>query len=117
MIAEPQKSGIFGELFASRFLRNNGYEILCSNYRAKGGEIDLIVRKDGVVSFVEVKTRNADSFFSPSDAVDVQKELNIKNTAAFFLSQSKIVADVTYDIVEVILDKEKYAIKHTINAF
>ena len=117
MITEPKKSGIFGELFASRFLRNNGYEILCSNYRAKGGEVDLIVRKDGVVSFVEVKTRNADSFFSPSDAVDGQKEMNIKNTAAVFLSQTKISAEVTYDIIEVILDKEKYAIRHIINAF
>ena len=117
MITEPQKSGVFGELYASRFLRNKGYEILVSNYRAKGGEIDLIVRKDNTVSFVEVKTRNTDSFFSPSDAVDEQKETNIKNTAAVFLSQSKIDAEVTYDIIEVILDKEKYAIKHTINAF
>ncbi len=117
MITEPQKTGIFGEVYAARFLRTNGYEILSSNFRAKGGEIDLIVRKDGTVSFVEVKTRNADSFFSPSDAVDEQKETNIKNTAAVFLSQAKIQADVTYDIVEVILDKEKYAIKHKINAF
>ena len=106
-----------GENAAEKILEQNGHTVLCRNYCIRGGEIDLIVRKDGVVSFVEVKTRNADSFFSPSDAVDGQKELNIKNTAAFFLSQSKIVADVTYDIVEVILDKEKYAIKHTINAF
>lgn len=117
MITEPLKTGITGELYATRYLRNKGYEILSVNYKTKNGEIDIVARKDDTVSFVEVKTRNNDSFFSPSDAVDESKQFNIKNAAAAFLSEMKYTGAVTYDIIEIILDKEKYAIKHTENAF
>ncbi len=117
MIVEPQKTGIFGELYASRYLRNNGYEILVSNYKSKNGEIDIIARKENCITFVEVKTRNNDSFFSPSDAVDELKELNVKNTASVFLSKVKHTGSVSFDIIEVILYDDKYEIRHTQNAF
>ena len=86
MIAEPRKTGLIGEMRASRYLRAKGYEIYSANYRSKSGEIDLIAEKDGVLCFVEVKTRRESAYFTPAEAVDRQKEENVKSTAASFLA-------------------------------
>lgn len=50
-------TGMWGEVFAARYLRDNGYEILSANYRTRLGEIDLVA-SDGIhIVFAEVKTR------------------------------------------------------------
>ena len=49
--------GAAGEQIAVRFLKSKKYIIHTTNYSNRYGEIDIIAEKDGVVSFVEVKTR------------------------------------------------------------
>ena len=46
--------GAFGEQYAARFLREEGYEIWSANYKTDSGEIDIIALKDNIVCFVEV---------------------------------------------------------------
>ena len=43
-----------GERAAARLLENTGSEILCRNYRAGRDEIDLVVRENCILCFVEV---------------------------------------------------------------
>ncbi len=43
------------ENIAKEFLEKKWYEILDTNWTIRGWEIDIIVQKDGVVCFVEVK--------------------------------------------------------------
>lgn len=38
----------------------DAWVVLARNYRAAGGEIDLVVERDGVLRFVEVKSRSPD---------------------------------------------------------
>lgn len=47
------------EQFAAEHLEHLGYEILELNYRTRWCEIDIVARKDGIVSFVEVKYRQS----------------------------------------------------------
>ncbi len=54
---DRQELGRFGENAVAYYLEKKGYRILKRNYRVKGGELDIIAEKDGVVAFVEVKTR------------------------------------------------------------
>lgn len=49
--------GEFGERLACERLLATGYRILDRNYRIREGEIDVIAKKDGVIAFVEVRTR------------------------------------------------------------
>jgi len=49
--------GNWGEGVAKNYLKNNGYEILETNWHYKHRELDLIAYKNGVIG-VEVKTRN-----------------------------------------------------------
>ena len=52
-----EQRGRTGEAIAAGFLRLKGYRILARRVRTPVGEIDLVVRKAGIVAFVEVKAR------------------------------------------------------------
>lgn len=111
--------GAMGEQAAARYLRQNGYEVLSGNFKTNTGEIDIVVLKEDVICFVEVKTRSNNIFSVPADAVDRKKEENIKSAAAAYINKYKLKNEFRYDIVEVYLD-EKHCIKdikHIINAF
>lgn len=52
-----EAAGRLGEATAAWYLRIKGWRILDRRVRTKLGEIDLIASRDGIVAFVEVKTR------------------------------------------------------------
>ncbi len=45
------------EILAAWWLRLKGYRVLARDFRAGVGEIDLIVRRNGILALVEVKAR------------------------------------------------------------
>lgn len=45
------------EAIAVRFLREKGWEILAQRVRTPAGEVDIVMRRPGLVAFVEVKSR------------------------------------------------------------
>lgn len=100
------KVGVWGELFAVRYLRDNKYKILTTNYISRFGEIDIIAEKNNVLTFVEVKTRTGDPLFRPADAVDEDKQEKIKLTSEQFISRFKMQKNVCFDVCEVWLDDE-----------
>ncbi len=51
------KKGRRAETIAALFLQVKGYRILARRVRTPAGEIDLVVRKDTTLVFVEVKAR------------------------------------------------------------
>ena len=117
MIAEPRKTGVLGEMYSARYLRDNGYKIISSNYRSKSGEIDIVACFADIICFAEVKTRNEGAYFDPAFAVDSAKEENVKSTAAAYLSARKWKRNIRFDIIEVLLCENGYKIRHTENAF
>ncbi|HXF52475.1 MAG TPA: YraN family protein [Dehalococcoidia bacterium] len=65
--------GAFGERVAAAHLEAKGYVILDRNYRRRDCEIDLIAEKDGVVAFVEVKTRRGASMGTAIEGISETK--------------------------------------------
>ena len=51
------RGGRRAEGLAALWLRMKGYRILARNWRAAGGEVDIIARRGGLVVAVEVKRR------------------------------------------------------------
>lgn len=98
------KTGMWGEIYTSRYLRDRGYNILSSNYVCRFGEMDIIAEKDGVVCFVEVKTRNEKTEIRPMEAVDAGKRERLEMTAKNFLSFIKSDARARFDVCEVYVD-------------
>jgi len=54
---KKKRVGKIGEDFAVKYFKKNGYRVVERNFSTRFGEIDLIVGKNGVLVFVEVKTR------------------------------------------------------------
>lgn len=62
MTASSRTTGDRAELIAIQYLQRHEYEIIATNFVAsKGGEIDIIGKKDGMTVFFEVKYRTGDS--------------------------------------------------------
>lgn len=101
--------GKAGEAIALDFLKRKGYRILETNFRpGKLGEIDIIAREGEYICFVEVKTRSSVFFGYPSESVNRKKQLNMIRAAQVYLKQNGLNEEfVRFDIVEVLIDKEK----------
>lgn len=56
MYSQKRQFGNLGEQAVAHHLKKKGFELIEQNYLRKWGEIDLIVRKEGKVHFIEVKT-------------------------------------------------------------
>jgi putative endonuclease len=112
--------GRLGEELAARFLRLNGHKILRRNFCAPhGGEVDIVCRdsRHDELVFVEVKTRAAEQFGRPLDAVDEKKRRLITRGAMKWLRLLEM-PDITFrfDVVEVIMS-DPPEIRHIENVF
>ena len=52
-----EAGGRMAETIAANFLRLKGWTILDRRVRTPAGEVDIVMRKAGIVAFVEVKSR------------------------------------------------------------
>lgn len=128
--------GAIGEKLAQNFLRKQGYKIVVVNYSKKAGEIDIIavetkkarknradykelskiMKKENVLVFVEVKSRNCLKFGMPSEAVNRTKTKHYNLVASNFRLTNKKYSHLPFrfDIIEVVGDK---VYNHYMNAF
>ena len=111
-----RKFGIIGEKIAQDYLKNNGYEIIETNFYTKIGEIDIISRKDKCIIFLEIKTRNNLEYGTPAMAVNFNKKRHIKNSAKIYIHINKLYGwDVRFDVIEIIIKNGKCQINHIKN--
>lgn len=100
-MTERIKTGTLGETQAAEFLRQKGWEIVVRNYRHKHAEIDLIVKKQNLLVFVEVKTRSSTSFGEPEAFVDAKKAAKIFEGAEQYTFENNWNGNIRFDIVSV----------------
>lgn len=79
------QTGRWGESLAADYLAGRGYEIVEKNARTAYGEIDLVVRRDQELVFVEVKTRRGLMYGFPEEAVHAQKQEHLRAAAQAYL--------------------------------
>ncbi len=73
------------EALALDYLVANNFDLVAKNYFCPYGEIDLVVCKDDVIYFIEVKYRSNLSYGSPRDAINYQKMQRMKKTAIYYI--------------------------------
>lgn len=97
--------GLKGEKLAEKTLKKQGYKTLNKNYVTPFGEADLVCEKEGVIVFVEVKTRTSLKYGTPAQAVDYKKQKKYRDIANYYLKSNGLV-DVAFafTVVEVLGD-------------
>jgi len=104
-----------------------GYQILDKNYSSristgpKTGEVDIVAKKDDIISFIEVKTlRQAQGEpFLPEEKVNFGKQRKLVKTAESWLMKKKIPLNSKWqiDVIAIELNLNKKAkINHFENA-
>lgn len=117
-MTERERNGLLGEIYAARYLRENGFYIMSANVRSRLGEIDIIAMHENCICFVEVKTRSKNSLAKPSEFVDKHKQKRIASVAKQYLQKEPDLS-ARFDVIEIYLDGvgDIHDINHIINAF
>ena len=82
------RKGLRYEELARSYLQRRGLILVDSNYRKRGGEIDLIMRDGATLCFVEVKYRESMVFGGAACALPRGKQRKIVQTAQFYLAEN-----------------------------
>ena len=95
-------------------LRLAGYSILARRYKTKLGEIDIVVRRGGILAFVEVKAR--DDLDAAAEAVTERAKQRIIAAGEYWLANHPDDAQcfIRFDVILVAPGKLP---RHIANAF
>ncbi|WP_299054495.1 YraN family protein [uncultured Polaribacter sp.] len=116
-MAQHNELGKEGEKIAVDFLIKKGYKILETNYRYLKAEIDIIAQKGQILAAIEVKTRSSDYFQDPQDAVNAKKIKLMVSAMDYYVVQRDVDAEVRFDIVAILHQKNNIEITHLKDAF
>ncbi len=115
------RSGRWGEQQAVRFLKSMQYKITGQRVRiGRHDELDIVAEHDGVLVFIEVKTRRNEQFGRPFFAVNRDKRKRLSRAAVGYLRKHRVRPDyLRFDVIEVIgvPGGEAPEIRHIENAF
>ncbi len=118
---EKRKIGDAGEDAACTLLAREGYKVVFRNYGCRIGEIDIVAVHpvEGVLAFVEVKTRRDTHFGLPCEAVGREKQRKLKLCANYFMLREKAYSHLqpSMDIVEILHTDLGLFGRHLKNAF
>lgn len=91
------------EMLAEKFYRDQGYEILEKNWQAGHKEIDLIVRRENSIVFVEVKGSATPLHGHPAERVDSRKQQRLIDAARHYLISKAVTGyDLRFDVIAVV---------------
>lgn len=94
--------GKIGEQIAENFLVKKGYELVLRNFGTKFGEIDLIMKQNDILVFIEVKTKKGLRFGTPEEMFSRGKYERVKRMATVYLKGEEVPCRI--DMVAVELD-------------
>lgn len=107
-----------GEQRAVNYLQQAGYKILYRNWRTRNGEIDIIVEKDNLIVFCEVKTLPNATLDMLKTVLNYEKQQRILKTSKCFLANHRQYSNsyIRYDVI--VIDMPGYPpVYHIENAF
>jgi len=112
-----QTFGKLGEDKAASYLIEGGYEIVARNHRYKKSEVDLICQKDGLLVFVEVKTRSSREFGEPETFVSHSQQKAIIKAAEAYMLEIEWPGDLRFDIIAIVKNRDTEELMHLKDAF
>ena len=91
--------GQSAEAHAERFLESQGLKRVARNWRCRFGEIDLIMRDQSTLVFVEVRMRSHPNFGGAAASVTASKQRKLLAAAKLYLSTLAELPPCRFDVV------------------
>lgn len=98
MAEQRRRLGDWGEAVAAAYLTQHGYEIVARQWRCAAGEIDIVAQRDGVLAFVEVRTRRGVDPGMAAGSITGSKRARLIMLACLFLAAHDLPADTPWRI-------------------
>ncbi|HTO35377.1 MAG TPA: YraN family protein [Flavobacterium sp.] len=117
-MAKHNELGKLGEELAVAFLKENGYEIIDTNWRFQKAEIDIVAKKVDTLAIIEVKSRSSADFGLPQDFVNSKKIQHLIRAADEYVRQKNTDSKIRFDIIAILKQgKDNFSIEHIEDAF
>lgn len=94
-----QRTGDDAEDRALAYLQAQGLQLIQRNFRCKGGEIDLILRENATIVFVEVRARASSAFGGAVASVTAAKQRRLLLAAQVWLQGQSGLPPCRFDVV------------------
>lgn len=105
-MAQHNHTGKTGEALALAWFLKNGYTILHQNWRHKHWEVDIIASRNGILHFIEVKTRTSLLFGYPEDNVSIKKIEYLISASEEYLYLNPQWNRIQFDILSIIIEQQ-----------
>jgi len=107
-IPQHLRTGRKGEEYAYFYLRRLGYVMVARNFRSpnRRGEIDLIAWHEGILCFVEIKTRTTRDVKPAQVAVDRDKHRELMAVAREYLRHLPASCPWRLEVIAVYYDRQ-----------
>lgn len=99
-----RKIGNHYEELANKYLVRQGFSLIEKNFSAKCGEIDLIMRDQNTIVFIEVKYRKNTSYGHAAEMITSSKIRKLIKTANVWLLKQGLSAhstDFRFDVIAI----------------
>jgi len=91
--------GRLAEELAQKLLESNRLKLIEKNYHCRYGEVDLIMRDNDTLVFVEVRYRKSERFGGALESIDQKKQSKLRITAEHYLQKHKSKLNARFDAV------------------
>lgn len=92
-------AGVAAEQRARTYLESAGLYFVSNNFRCHGGEIDLIMRSNDTLVFVEVRYRRNKQFGGAAASVTTTKQRRLRLAARTYLQRFRISMPSRIDVI------------------
>lgn len=83
------QQGQWAEELAYQYLSQQGLKLVSRNYRCLFGEMDLIMRQQRILVFIEVRYRRSQRYGGSLESIDKRKQKRLKTIATHYLQTIK----------------------------
>ncbi len=122
MPSKKREFGDIGEKIAGDYLTKKGYTVIERNYLKPWGEIDIVAKKNGMLIFCEVKTRDAKhvEHYLAEASVNHSKIKKLQKICETYLTEKHYPIEQNWqiDVLAVAINQEsnKARVRHFENA-
>ena len=109
MIKTAHSKGQETEDACCAHLEQQGLLLIERNFHCRNGEIDLIMKDDKTIVFIEVRYRRNNNFGGAIESITPSKQKKVKAAAQTYIQKHSISDDVRIDFVAMTQDLNQHS--------